>query len=515
MQFDNLFSIKCYNASHSSSCIPVANKIKSIYDSDKIINQDMFTSYLAYLLTNKQTLYYNSQCCGELTIHQELIEQILDTHIPTATDLNMFMSLYNSKSDKNNKYIIKILQKLIDRKITIPPDVLCNCFKNTHYTQHKNIIDLLVKHVQVDTKCIEEACLYGYVDILPQMFGQKVKSTNKALENLISYYKDHGFNKPVNNIIHQVNLLLKYGSEPNLLCLLNACHIKDKNVIEKILSYKIEPDQKCFEALQDDSHYHGYHVKQSRDAVLVAELIDLLIAHGYKLTHNDVQNSLKKGYYINNIKRFNFNFDKKFVEECYSMGYFPYQDLGIKPSIDLLRIECRKTGNITTIKKLVKQGLEPDIDCLRDACRMKSNLANIRYLIEVKKIKPDLQCIKNISQAIHNSSLTYLFTHYNPANDNVTNTNNDADNNSDNDSNSDSDEDIEDKPIVKPVVAVTKRTVKRTVKKSISDNDSDEDVEETPLVKPVATVTKRTAKKSIVPISSDEDSISDDEDVVE
>jgi len=214
-------------------------------------------------------------------------------------------------------------------------------------------------------------------------------------------------------IHHNVILEILNTINPNLQSLQYVCQLKDKIIIEKIVTHKIKPDQACFTGLISGNHWQ----KPANDAVQIAELIDLIILYGYQLTTDDVINAVNKGYYVNNIKRFNFNFDDKLIEACYASKYFPYPDLNLKPSMECLRKECRKTSNIPKIKELVKQGLKPDLDCLRDACKRNKNFSNIKYLVTTCKIKPDFECIKNIAKGLRSASLDLLIEEYDQPDD--------------------------------------------------------------------------------------------------
>jgi len=464
-----LFTNKCgsYYSKHSQNCLTIAEKIRSIYEQTKTLDNNIFTKYLSYFVPT------NYGRCNDLTEHRKLISDLLDTVIPTSKDMISLLLIFHSYHDVNYTELINILQKIIDRKTTISPDVLCTAIKNNM----KTVSELLIKHVETNTECIELACLHGDISILPQMFGQKIKATTKALENLLQYYKGKVKDKK-DTIIHQMNLLFKYGAEPNKECLNLACNIKDKSIIEKILSYKIKPDHECFEALIGDDCYRRHRVQQSKDADHIADLIDLLVSYGYQLTLTDVFNALQNGYYVNNIKQYDFKFDKDFIKKCYDIGYFPYKDIEVKPDIEFLRAECRKSGNLKNIKQLVKQGLEPDFNCLRDACRVGSNIGTIRYLIEVKKIEPDLQCIKNLAETLNsNSQLKLLLSHYNPTKDRsyVTPVTVAVDSESDDDSEEEPNKKVIKPKAIKPVKTVVKRAVKKPVakKKSIMPVDDD------------------------------------------
>lgn len=467
-KLEKLFKNKCGysyvdSISHNKICIPVAKEIMSIYKQTTTLDNDILSKYLQYL--NSSAGY--SQCHNKIE-HRNMISILFDVVVPSVDNMKLLLIRYHSSNEKINAEIINILQKLLDRKITIPSEILCTAIKNNM----KTVSEFLINQVEVNTECVEVACLHGYVELLPQMFGQKHKATTKALENLLQYYKGKEKDKK-DTIIHQINLLFKYGAEPNKECLNLACVIKDKSVIEKFLTYKIKPDHKCFKALIGEAYYHKCK-QQSKDADHIAELIDLLASNGYELTLDDVFDALKAGYYINNIKQYNFKIDKTFMEKCYKIGYFPYKDIEVKPDIELLRAECRKSGNLTNIKQLVRQGLEPDFNCLRDACSVGSNIGTIRYLIEVKKIDPDLQCIKNLADTLNsNSQLKLLLSHYNP---------------------------IKDRSYVTPVTVNTE-----------SDSDDSDEEPKKKVIKPVKAVVKRAAKKKILRV--DDDSISDDEKV--
>lgn len=476
-ELDLLFKSKCgYYSMHSKICLPIAEKIRSIYQLTETLDNTIFTNYLSYFIH----LPYIR--CSELSEHRKLILDLLDTVIPTSNDMNSLLLVFHSSHDEKYTELINILQKIIDRKIIIPLDVLYTAIKHNM----KTVSEFLVKHVEVNTYCVELACSHGNVELLPQMFCQKIKASAIAVENLLKYYSGkREFEQDI--IIHQMNLLFKYGAEPNKECLKYACDIKDKSVIEKILSYKIKPDHECFDVLiDDDRHHYGYHTKGSpaKNADHVADLIDLLVSNGYKLTLEDVFDALHKGYYVHNIKQYGYKIDTEFINKCYQTGYFPYKDLEVKPDIECLRVECRKNGNLKNIKQLVKQGLDPDIHCLRDACRVGSNIGTIRYLIETKSIDPDLQCIKNLAETLNsNSQLKLILSHYNPT---------------------------KDTSYIAPVIAK-------------ADDNSDDESDEKPkkeVAKPAKVIVKRgkatrpvARKKKILPV--DDDSISDNEEVPE
>lgn len=477
-----------YHDKMNPKCLPVADKIRSIYEKDGSIDPIIFTKYLNHLNSHPY--------CMQLIEHRNMVYDLIKILVPTNEDIKLILSIYRPDYDHKYKPVInelfKILQDLIDRKI-----ITHNVVKYTlaQYNM-KEISAFLLKHIPADIELVELACLHGNIESFPLMLGQKIKTTTKSLENILNYYSTHP-NEKINKM-EIMTLLLKYGAEPDFNCLIKACLIKDKEILNKILSYKIKPTTECFKNLITPPPYSYSKSKYSRRSNYsqttenqenVAETIDILITHGYTLTKEDVTDALENEYYINGIQRFNFNFDEKLLEKCYQKNYFPYKDLNLKPNIQCLREACNKKGNLKLIKQLVKEGIEPDIECLRNACGFRSgNVPVIRYLVENKKIKPDIECIKQISRTINNGTLEYLFKQYDPTYDQNYNSDNESDNEENKKQVADIESESEDDEPVK-------------TKQILEDSDSESED-----VKP----TKKAIKAKPEPISED-DSISDEQ----
>ena len=146
---------------------------------------------------------------------------------------------------------------------------------------------------------------------------------------------------------------------------------------------------------------------ESKFAVIVAEIIDLFIKNGYKITNDDLIESISNGCHINNIQNYVKTFDDKFWKASIKISYYPYTN--IKLPINCLESECDRSGNIYIIKYLIKTfKLKPTIVCLQNACKYKANQATIKYLMVNHKLKPDIMCLKNIACVIGNSSLDII-----------------------------------------------------------------------------------------------------------
>lgn len=399
----NLFETQC-NYTHTH-CKEIANKISDYHGKGLKVTNDFFSSYLLYL--DNGIRFYYDKCSNRKDICIPVIMVMLTYIVPTEDDLLKIMGFYaitehnyghniktNTFNELSQQQIYKIL---IDRKIKLPTSMLHMVLKN------KNINGalLLINYINPDAKCLEEACSCYISDQLIQLvhliLSQKIPITITAIKNSIISHNTSVF-----------NILLQYGVSPDIECLIEACRIIDIDMINKILMYKVTPTTACFDALLSTC-YLGYgKYKESQHAKKVAGIIDILIGFGYVLTYDDVYNALLKGCYVNDISRFNIKFDSKFLEACTKHSFYPYNNIGVKATMECLYIESKRINNVQNIKKLISEGLKPDVECLVQACDNKTNIQNIRFLVEAQGIKPNLKCLKALSRHIGNSTLTYL-----------------------------------------------------------------------------------------------------------
>jgi len=290
--------------------------------------------------------------------------------------------------------LTQLWQVIVERVKEIPVEV----FESGIQANNIEALIILVDYTKTTSKCIEKLCTCNnklVKNIIDKMFLQKVQITTEALNNALK-------SKSVEIALSFLNM----GIQPNITSLKNACSIRDVKLIQMILLCKLTPNKECFKALFDS--YHSYN--STKESTEVANLIDMLVQHGYIVTYDDVITALEHKCKINNIKRFNIKFDGKFLEKCSTSGYYPYtqKEIGVSPTIECLRIESGKAGNTKVMKELVKSGLKPDIECLRNACKNRNNITNIRYIVEKHNIKPDVQCVKNIVRTLGNKTLDYL-----------------------------------------------------------------------------------------------------------
>lgn len=378
------FSLKC-NYSHTT-CKGIKDKLDLFHRGGGKVTNDFLTRYLLYLPTGYMYSWHYS-CANNSNNWLPQIKIILGYLDPTEEDMIILAGMKCIDGS-----VFKIF---VDRGVYIPPDILNTAIQ----AKNSNLTDYLIRCIPTTTEILEQICEYlpDCTSGIKYILEQKITPTTKALNALLK-----------NKHSHDVEMMFKLGATFDESSLEVACSIRHEAYIKKILELKIVPDKKCYNAVFTNVRKNYYSNKVSYDAQIVANIIDILVVHGYKPDYDDAVTALKHGCYINDVKRFGIEFDSDFLEKCTEEEYYPYPDLNIKPTIKCLRIECGRGTNLKAIKQLVGYGIKPDIECLRNACKHKSNKTVIQYLVNTHGLKPDLRCLKNNAHYIGNVTLTYL-----------------------------------------------------------------------------------------------------------
>ena len=383
----------CTHYSHKCTYIP--SSIDVFHKQGNKVDDAFVTAYLTKLTSNANNY---SSCVKTHVTWVNSIISIFKYLDPLPIHMTMLISsnTNNNNSSTIDKNNIDLWKSIIDKVKEIPISVFEAGIKAKNF----DILLIIVDYTKTTSKCIEDLCNYSATshkiigNIIDRIFLQKIQITTTALNNALK----------ANSVDLAISFLQK-GVHPDSKSLVNACGTKNDKIIGMILLCKLTPTNECFKALLPENSYYG-----SINANQTVYMIDMLVQHGYVITYDDVIYALERKQHINNVKRFNIKFDNKFIEKCSHIGYYPYseKDIGVKPTIECLRIECGKQSNIKTIKTLINSGLKPDIECLRNACKSRSGIVNIRLLIEKHGLKVDVQCLKNLALTIGNKSLSYL-----------------------------------------------------------------------------------------------------------
>lgn len=213
-----------------------------------------------------------------------------------------------------------------------------------------------------------------------------------------------------------IQTILKHDITPDLMCLEEACRVGNYSIIIQMLKYRIVPSQKCIKSLFDNAP--KYHITNRRrqahrycyggklTEANINELIELMIADGYKLTIEDVGQSLQTRIKLNNLFIYGIPFDSKLMSLCHKYDFYPY-DFQIEQDINCLRELCGKPAGLPQVKKLVNAGVAPDQICLEKAI-LSNNYQTADYLINQCDLPVSINILNDIANVIHNPMLSMV-----------------------------------------------------------------------------------------------------------
>lgn len=149
----------------------------------------------------------------------------------------------------------------------------------------------------------------------------------------------------------------------------------------------------------------------AHNAKIIAEIIDIFIMYGFKITKEIVITLLRKGCYINRIEKYPIEIDESILEICAELSYYPYDFNCIPPAKVMLK-ECSKNDNLIQIKKLKEKGGIIDILCLEKACGVKKNGKVIKYIVNECKVNPNDKCLEEFQATYGIDALDLVMKNY-------------------------------------------------------------------------------------------------------
>lgn len=166
------------------------------------------------------------------------------------------------------------------------------------------------------------------------------------------------------------------------------------------------------------------------NAKIIAEIIDIFILYGFKITKDVIIQLLKKGCYVNLIEKYTIPIEESILEECAEIGYYPY-DFTCIPPIKVMLKECGKENNLEQIKWLKEKGGIITVRCLEKACGVKRNGRVLKYIINDCNVKPDNECLEKFQTTYGIEALDILMMNYSNKKDEIVKSNNKIDLNND------------------------------------------------------------------------------------
>lgn len=396
-----------YNSKNNEACKKICSKIVQNIQNGVIPNNQLVIVFLNYIQKehqqgnyswNKQPSYLND------IQTKNIVLECLKIMSPYFDLSNLdIKNLINTLITKHNtSFLIQIMS---EQKENISRHVLEQVIKSNFNDTCKEILKYYPN--MFDSAILKCVIQQGNKELIIELLNMKIPFDDTAFEELLK--------KNMPESLEIFKLFLLNGLKISVKLLELACYYCSKDIINFLLSNKIEPNNKCLENIINSNCYKNYGYIRGRKVDnndIKTELISNLIAYGYILTYKDLLSATKNKIYIKNVDQYNLKFDEKFLETCAEVGYYPdYKIKNIKPNSVCLEKECSRSGNIQEIKKLISMGITPTSKSLENSCSHKNNLASVRFLVE-KGAKTNLQCIKNLAKTIGNRTLDYLLVEY-------------------------------------------------------------------------------------------------------
>lgn len=430
--YSQLSNLYCSYSSRHSACSTVYANIKA--------NLSLFSNYnnlLTQFINSASKDYYG--VCATTYASCELFRTLLDLADIESLDNNTFksMSLNIKFLDILTNHIVKI------KKIS------SNLINKIIFSENKILIEKILFNGELELNfipehleliCSNSGYFYGtgsglsnnykinnnitineFHEFSNKLITEFVNRKTKVTKNAILMAITHNLNLPT------IKTLLTLGP---VLCedyLTASCFVLNKDIIDFLLDNKLVPTSKCMQAIfartiTDDLFEHKishlkisninknfpYSIKDIVNIKKYSNIIETLLKYNYKLTYQDVLDATELYIQIDNIEKYNINFDSKFLEICSGVGFYPNYKHNIKADVKCLQKECVKSGNLTSIKELVnKLHIKPDAICMQNACKFRSNLQTIKFLFE-KGAPIDHIALKNITYSNGNSSMNFV-----------------------------------------------------------------------------------------------------------
>ncbi len=391
------------------------------------LTQEIFHRYIGYLNTSSNyncclTSYNNNHCNKIINFVADCCTRFLLGPQWYGYFINHFSDIQLLNTFKNQ---VQKEPLYVEKMLTTELQTSAGHYNNTQ----SNFVAILVYNYSAKRESVK----YIFNLIPASKFSSvitKVKSSiTSSNEPLFVDYIKKNADQLTSQICQSIITSLPYRS--NIICELftiivnNNCEQKvklqilsmavdniDKNLIMRILETcrEIKPDLDLVDSLLKKV-YANHSAMGANQSKIIADVIDIFIMYGLKVTRELVIKLLNKTCYVNNIEKYNIKIDEEILLISSNYSYYPYK-YDIKPPKAVLIKECGKTNNIDNLKKLKENGGEFDSSCLAEACKNTRNGKVIKFLIQDCGVKSNDECMKVFSEAYHTEALDLVIKGY-------------------------------------------------------------------------------------------------------
>lgn len=375
---------------------------------------------------------YNSCLSHSNNFHKEL--KSMFNSVSAFLEIPSWGALLLYCSDEELNTMIKNQIKYLTPSIFIDSILKTELILN--HGPKMNFLNILLSHHPMKLKSFESIIMNMEIIQFSKYLKIMTKNHNNQVDQIIIKFINANKTKlklPINKEIG-LKIIDYFINKSQIIKLVYECiqmnitNTEKKDIFNKTIGLRddkltfmilesndIIPDIDSINKLIGDNisgYAFNYYTKN------IADFIDLLCEYGLIITKDIVINLVDKGYYINNIEKYNIEIDSDILVKCSNHSFYPYK-FDIKPSSYILIKECSKPDNLNTIKKLKEYGGVYNSECLEEACGIPRNTKVIKFLICDCGVKVTEKCLEKFQNAYKIDVLELIMTRYKKSNPDI------------------------------------------------------------------------------------------------
>ncbi len=405
-----------WNTTQNYTCIAISTHIKTALDKQLALPATTVDKFYDYI--TRTNYYYDDACIkGNSSGFVPLIKNLFQNYPPSTANFTKFLMHFSCDVCYET-----IPQNVFDTDQYIDA-IISSRLKYANLLGNQindgTLVNTLLDKIQMTPKTLKKL-LSCRSDSLAVRLAAIIDKTNiKLTEDMLNEAcKVLPQSKPV------IASLITRGLSLTSKHLLTACNSADANSLNYLINTgKITVAKEHFDEVIKSIRYYTvtdrYAMRKLKNYVRIRDnfyictdegyspdKMEVLIKNGYNVTYDDVLFAIKHQKEIPGIERFNITLDKKLLEACWDVDFYPVNykfDCISKNQIQLQQL-C-KTRKTSEIKSLLKSDSSLVIDrkCMENVCSFAKNTM-YDYLL-AKGGVPTIKCIENVGKMLKNNTL--------------------------------------------------------------------------------------------------------------
>lgn len=280
----------------------------------------------------------------------EIFDQIIEHQITSLYALYTTLLMYIVNRFVCNDVFIKYL---CDNVVPQYPEYLMMLMREGNFRPDVNVLNGIIDKNSCEWFFVNNKEDYEKLDISTQLLvdGKFGSCSKIKMLDLYDLFKVEPTITSLNIIckkysIEEIDMMIdKYKLIPEKETLDICITTLNFDLINKILNYKVIPDDKTFYKLNDCEFLDCGCVK----------IIELLVSHGLWIQYEHIEFLLSHGFGLSNLERFDIKYDERLYFTCYLYNFWP-EEYKIKFTIDknVLGMHYLCINKKLTYEKLIK-----------------------------------------------------------------------------------------------------------------------------------------------------------------